>query len=418
MDSESLKETSKRKKVYKIITIVIISIIIVPLSIISVVYFNNKTFKNKVNNALGKTPGALGDYFRNYPTETERIDKKTYLANYYLNLDTNIAADKIYIIKKNDEELYVDIIKIMNSITSSKTEDIVGKVRNIELRKDLLFSIYDEVQKEKENEILGEVSRLDKQDLLITIKEVEKRYEEEMDYINNLSKILYFMREDKTAEILYYIDPRIKDQVLGSFDPKKSSNVEAAILKKTIEENKLEDLAKLYEAKPVDIAIKEIGNIEGYSINQLAKVYKNLSILKSAEILSKINDENFTEELFSAIRREEELNKDEISIAPEISRSIEFVSEYQQKITDLVAVYEKMGPDKVAKIVEKMMVNDKTVTSLEIDANPIYEISDRLIIVDVLTRMKNQTLSKVLNYMEADKASQITQLLAKPNTNN
>ena len=93
---------------------------------------------------------------------------------YYLSLDSGRAADKIYIVKKNDEELFNDIIKIMNSTSSNKTSDILKLVRNIELRKDLLFSIYDEIQQEKQNQLKDEITELEKNDILISINEIEK----------------------------------------------------------------------------------------------------------------------------------------------------------------------------------------------------------------------------------------------------
>ena len=84
-------------------------------------------------------------------------------------------------------------------------------------------------------------------------------------------------------------------------------------------------------------------------MEELGIIYKNFSILKSAEILSKIEEDSFVEELFGAIRKEEELNGEEESITNEISKSIQFITEYNKKIDDLVTVYNKMSPDKARK---------------------------------------------------------------------
>ena len=108
------------------------------------------------------------------------------------------------------------------------------------------------------------------------------------------------------------------------------------------------------------------------------------------------------------------MKKVENSKTIDISEAIQFVSEYNRKIDELVIVYEKMSPDAIAKIVENMMDNTKTVTSLEIDSTSIYEISDSTIILDVLSRMKKPTVSKIINNMSTKKATQLTQLLAKP----
>lgn len=407
-------EKPKKKKVSKIILILIIALVIVPLGVGSVVYNTNKSFRDKMNTKLIKAPGFVGKYFRNYPTESEKQDKKTYLANYYLSLDPSRAADKIYIVKKNDEELFDDIIKIMNGMSPNKTSEILKLVRSIELRKDLLFSIYDEIQEEKQNQLKDEISRLEKNDILVSINEIEKRVAEESGYLEKLPSIINFMNEDKASSILCYLDENIVDTVLSKLEDEKKSKLQNGMLIKEIEDKKLRDLASLYEAKPLDTAIEEIGNEETYSMDKLGSIYMNLSVKKAAEILSNVEDDNFTEEIFTAIRREEQLKKVEDSKTIDISEAIQFVSEYNRKIDELVGIYEKMSPDAIAKIVENMMDNTKTVTSLEINSTPIYEISDSTIILDVLSRMKKPTVSKIINNMSTKKATQLTQLLAKP----
>ena len=302
----------------------------------------------------------------------------------------------------------------MNSTSSNKTSDILKLVRNIELRKDLLFSIYDEIQQEKQNQLKDEITELEKNDILISINEIEKKANENSNYMDKLPDIISYMNEERASEIIFYLDDDIKDVVINKIEDSKKSNLENKILKLELEDNRLVDLASLYEAKPIDTAIEEIGNADTYTMDELGSVYMNLSAKRAAEILSNVYDDNFTEELFTSIRIKEQLKKMEGSKTVEISQAIQFVSEYNRKIDDLVAVYEKMSPSSVAKIVENMMNNTNTVTSLEIETKPVYEISDSSIIMDVLSRIKKPTLSKIIGYMNTKKASELTQMLAKP----
>lgn len=390
-------------------TILIVIFLIMPLAITSLIYFNNKTFKSKANNLLGKLPGAVGEYFRFSPTEREQEDKKIALANYYLSLDPSIAADKLYVIKINDEKLYSEVIRMMNSNSSSKTEDIIKLVRNMELRKNLLFSIYDEIQEEKKNLFKDEVVRLENQDILSTIKEIESgRISKE-----DLPEIINIMREDRAVDILYYIDESIKDDIIYSLDDKKRATLDSKLLIKSNTYNTLADLGSLYEVKPIEVAIEEIGNTENYSIEELGIIYKNLSILKSAEILSRLEEDSFIQDLFASIRREERLEGKEDTITRNISKSIQFIAEYNNNIDELVMVYEKMESDKVAKIVEKMMANNNTVTALEINLEPVFEISDASVVIDILSRMRNKKLSSIMNYINDELASKLTQMLVK-----
>ena len=409
-NEDNVEMKKKKKSKWKLILLIIF--VVIPLAIMITLYNNNINFKANINKRLSKMPGAIGEHFKNYPTESEKNVQIEYLSNYFVNLEPNIAADKIYIIKKEDEKLYIDLIRGMNSISTGKTEEVVLKVRNLELRKDLLFSVHDGAQQDEKDNFLSEVSRMERQDILTTILEVEKRFAD-----REFLKILNEIKLEKMGEILYYADPDIKNYIVDSFQIDRKIRIEGILYEKTNEENMLKDIAKLYETKPLEVSLKAIGNIENYPMEKLGTIYKNLSVLKSAELLLNIEDENFVDELFTAIMREEQLTKSNTNITSDISQSIEFLNEYQTRINDLVSIYEKMSPDKVARIVEKMMINTETITSFELNAEEVYALSDSVIIVDVLSKMKNQTLSKVFDFMEAEKASKITQLLAKPKEN-
>ncbi len=410
MDTTNTNETEKRGFSSKILVILLIVLLLIPVGIITILYNNNQTFKISVNEFLTKMPGPVGNYFANIPTEMERTEKIHYLSDYYLELDPNTAAEKIYIVKKDDEKLYVDLIKSMNSISITKTEEIVNRIRNMELRKDLLFSVYEEVLKEEDEKLLSEVSRIENQDISLSIGEIENNYSN-----REFLKILGEVNVNTLGEILYYVDPDLRDYVLSSFSHNKRNAIKGIINRKTNEIVDLEEIAKVYETKSVENAIEILGNTNTYSLDQLAIIYSNLSILKSAKILSNINDEAFVQDLFSRIIRYEGLTNSEISITQNISRGIEFFNEYNVKINELVMIYDKMSPEKVAKIVENMIGNTNAITSIELEAENILELSDRDIIVDVLSKLRKQNQSKILDLMEAETASQLTRLLARPN---
>lgn len=394
--------------------VIILTAIVLPILILSLLYFNNMSFKLRVNNLLSRVPGGIGDRFKTLPTDFDSQEKKAFLADYYLSLEPADAADKLYIIKKDDEQLYSEIIRLMNSNSSSKTSEIITLVRSLESRKDLLSSIYDEVQAEKEKQFQGEVSRLESQDLTLTIHEIENRYEKEADFKERLPQILSQMNENRVVNILFYIEDSLRGEILNKLDRDLKARLDNKLVSKNMERNNLISLASFYEAKPSDELLDEIGNSEKFSFEELGIIYKNLSILKSAEVLSQIEDDGFKEQLFTAIRREEELTGEESSVINDISRAVQFMTEYNSKIDDLVSIYNRMSPDRVARIVEKMMENEDTVTSLEINSEPLYEISDATIIVDVLSRMNNKTLSSIMDNMKTDNASKLTQMLARP----
>ncbi|HHV38139.1 MAG TPA: hypothetical protein GXX70_01445 [Tepidimicrobium sp.] len=302
----------------------------------------------------------------------------------------------------------------MNSISPSKTEEIIMLVREIENNSSSLSSIYTAIKGKEEGATSHEANRLEGQDLLITINEIEMRMERDRAFKEILPTIVASMNSNRLADILYYIDDSVGDKMLHSLEEAKRTEVENLLLEKRAENSRLTDLADLYEMKPVETAVDEIGSTQQYTIEELGVIYANLSVLKSAEILSQLEDDSFIEDLYASIRLEEELNRVEDSVTNHISKAMQFMTEYNKKLDSLVTVYGNMNPSKAAEIVENMMDNEDTVTALEIDSEPVFEISDSSIIVDVLSRMKNKTLSNIMNYMDTDKASSLTQMLVEP----
>lgn len=409
MDETKQKKANKGKTKSRLAIILIISFLITPLIIASIVYSTNKGFKNNVNSILAKMPGSLGGYFSNYPTEAEKNERIKYLANHYINLDISAAVDKIYIIKKENENLYINLIKAMNEISSEKTEEIVIKIRDMELRRDLLYSAYEEAKEEKTESFLDEVSRLERQDTLISIEEIENKFSDKA-----FLDILDELKIEKISELLYYVDTDIQNYILDTFKTDKKENIQKLISQKTRESNNLVDIAKLYETKPIEESVNVLGNTESYSINDLALIYRSLSNMKSAILLYNIEDEVFIEDLFMEIKKQDIIAKSIHNTTENISKALDFLNDYNNKIKNLVGVYGKMEPNQVANIVEEMIDSDNTISALELNGEEVYAISDRLIIIDVMSNMKNQTLSKILGSMKSDKASKITSLLAQP----
>lgn len=397
----------------KVSTILLVALITVALLGI-LIYRNNKTFKIKVNDFLSKIPGSIGRKFEENAVDGDSKEKLLELSNYYLGLNTDNAADKIFALKLQNESLFDSIIKSMNSVSSGKTEEILKRVRELELRKDSIGSLYNELEEESLNKINEQVSRFEGMETFIVINEIEQRLKIDKEFANELPYIMNNLDEKKASEILYYSKADIREKILLQLDENKRSKLDALILKKESEENKYADIAYLYDTKSIEDSIEEIGNTENYTIEELAKIYSNLNIVKSAEILSAVNDEEFIEELFNHIRMEEELKRPEEPLTLQLSEAMQFVSEYNKKVKELARVYEKMSPDRVALIVENMMENEDTVTSLEIDSEPVYKISDATIIMDVLSQMKKKTVSKVMNNMSTSKSSILSQKMVEP----
>lgn len=372
----------------------------------------NPTIRSKADILFDKLPWSKGEETSSL-TEEQESEKIEDLAEYYLSLDNKAAADKLYIIKNDNEILYSEIVRAMNKQSSSKTEEIIKLVRNLEGSKELLIDLHDSLIDEKNEYQNKEIQRLESQNIIVTVQEIENTVnsggEAKTDLLNTISN----MNEDTLANILHYIDEEVREEILNSLDDEKSLALENALMSKNNEELRLIDIANFYETKPLKVALEEIGNDETYGFEELGVIYSNLSLFKSAEIISNIDNDEFIQELYLYIRRDNSLNRIE-PLTTKISEAIEFINEYNKKIRDLAKVYEGMSPSNVARIAENMMNNNRTVTSLELESNETFNLTDSKIIVDVLFKIDDKSLSSIINNMSTENASRLTQMLAKP----
>lgn len=405
-----MPKEKKSNNVIKIILIFAAVFILIPTMVFTLIYFTNNNFRKSANEFLRGTPGVVGEYFSKYPTESEKADKELFLANYYLSISKESAADKLYIIKKSEEELYDKVIKKMNQTSSSKTNEVIKLVRSIELRKDLLFTLYEEIKEEQEKALSEEIKKLENLGLNLAIKETELLVDRSISG-EELGKIFYSMKVNRAVEILYYVRPDVKDRIISNIETKKRKELDTLLLQKQNKDDELRRNSLVYEVMDIEKAFTEIGDSKKYKVDELSKIYMGLSIQKASEILIN-SEEEFINSLISKIEELEELTGEEESRAVKIMETMNFHKQYSNKISELVALYEKMDAEDIVKIVEEMMKNNNSVTVFEIDENPIYDISDSSIILDVMKKMKKQKMSQILSIMDSKKAAEITRRLA------
>lgn len=403
----------KEKKTSKFKIVIVVIVVLVFLAGMTFAYFKIPSLNSKINSLIGRLPWISSRGNQSSLPEGVTSEKLDDLADYYLSIDMEEAADKLYLIKKDDEMLYSSLIRLMNKKSATKTGELIKLVRNLEGRDDLLVALHDELIKEKQSKLNEEVSKLEGQDLSITLRQIEVLLSSDNKHREELADIFNKMDENILANIMYYLDEEFQEQIYSLLPESKRSSLESQVLFISSKKLQLKDLASLYETKPIAAAIKEIGNTELYSLEELGVIYSNMSILKSAEILSNIKDDDFIKDVLASIRREDSLNNQE-STANKITEAIEFLKEYNQKINELAKVYEQMSPDKVALITEKMINNNNTVTALQWDTEPVFEVTDAVIITDVLSKLKDKTISRIINSMSTDNAHKLTQMLAKP----
>lgn len=404
----------KHNKGSKVFFIVLIFLILMAAVTIGLLYFTNEGFKSRVDSILIRfslKDDKSEDISSTY-SQVELNNKKEDLAEYFLS-EGDDATYKLYVIKSKDEVLYSDIIKLMNKESTSITSKLVQSVKELQDMDDVLIGIHEEFAEREQREILEEVNELENTELILAVDEIKLKIENDDEFVKNLNSIITNMSIKRASDILYYIDEDLREEILNVLEGNLRAEIEKEILNRDNQYINLVDKAKIYENKSSEFLLSEIGNTDIYNFEELAVIYLNLSRLKTVEVLTKVDDTAFIDNLFSAIRVEEKLRGLE-SITGEISKGIEFFKEYENKIYELVKIYEDMEPSKVADIFKNMIENNSVVTQLDLESESAYEITNSMIIKDVFKNMDKETISNILNNMETEDAATISQMLAIP----
>jgi len=409
------KKRRKGKGIYIILSLLIL--IIIALSVLGFLYFTNEEFKNIADTYLKTIPFLESITSRSAKTNSSNIDetelnqKKEDIAEYYIKRGID-AVYELYAIKTKDELLYSDIVKIMNQKSPSLTSKLITEVRNLDNMEDILTTIHNKIMDENKSEILEEARKLENMELLTAIEELNMRIKDSS-FIKNINDILLNMREESLCNIFYYMDEETRQSLYNILDEDLRLKINSLIKDKSIEYNRLVDIARLYEDKPVDILLNNIGNTDTYDMDELAVIYSNLSVVKSGEVLSKVNNDAFIQDLIAAISKEEQLRKED-SVAADLNKAIQFITEYNAKIDELVNIYENMEPNRAARILENMLENSTTLNQFVLESEPVYEVTDSSVAMDILKNMRQKNAAKILNYFKTENVTKLTQMLASP----
>src|SRR5690606_2772924 len=127
---------------------------------------------------------------------------------------------------------------------------------------------------------------------------------------------------DEAAKYLFYLDVELERQVKFKLSKEALRNIEKKL--EELENNQIKtlELASIYENKSTEEAVTELGNLNKYNIEQLALIFKNLTLNKSSKILSKVDDNNFMLTLLDEINHLEELQKDKLNTSSIIMKGV------------------------------------------------------------------------------------------------
>lgn len=405
------KEKIKNKSIIKTLSIILISFITLPILVISIMYFSNKNFKDNANQFLATLPGAIGGYFESIPTKNERTQIKKNIAHHYINLDEERIVDKLLIVKGEDEELYNDLTILMSKENSKKMAKVNEKLRMSNLKNDPLNRILNQIDEENKEKISELQKYYTSLNLAESIKEIERTYSTNEITTEEVTGLIENLDPSEAAEILFYLDKELTRNIKFNLSNRSLKSIEKELEKIESNNQKLQNLALVYENKNIEEAVSEIGNLDTYNINELAFIFKNLSLPKSSKILSKVNDNEFMLTLLEEINHLQKLSHEDILTSPAITKGISIYKEYDKKIVELASIYEKTSTDDLVLMLESMLNRNEIYQRHNLNENEEIIFTEEELVIDVLNQLKINKVSEILEKMDEDNKSTLSKKL-------
>lgn len=412
------KETQSEKGlgIGKIVLIILTVFIITPVLIAGIIYYTNEDFKMQANKYLVKMPGPVGDYFNSYPTKTEIDGQKVTIAKYLVGIDNSRASDKLTLIKNEDEVLYNELIKVMLKLNPNKTKTIVEGIRKSLIKKDILTRTVDQIDEEKNKEVVDKAKYYESLSTITAIKEMKSALENQETSYSELGKVFENMKNENTVNLLKYLDDNIRSKVISNFSfDEKRRDIE--ILLTTINDNelKLKNLADIYSTESPEKLVDIIGNTQTYKMDDLSLIFKNLGVIKAAQVLAKTDEESFVHDLVNNIKEKEILLNDVDLLTDDILRAYKIYRDYDKNVSELTSIYEKMSDSQIAELLKRMIRNSNSPQVYLLDNGETISISDEDLALSILSKFSERKLADILANLDTNLASEITKKLTMPN---
>ncbi len=423
-----IEEKSKGGSIKKTLFTIFVILISIPLIIVGIMYLSNRGFRDSTNNFLSKQlPGKTGQYFETFPTVRDEREMKENIAKYYLSLEEDRAVDKLLIIRgetslltNKNRDLHEELISFMYRENRTKAKNIEKKLNEIlmnsKFEKDPYIRILDEVEKQNNEKIENMQKYYTSLITVEAVQEIERTHASNEITLDELSIVFERFKPDQAAKYLFYMDSELEAQIRFKLSKEALRSIEKKL--EELENNQIKtlELASIYENKSTDEAVVEIGNTNKYNIEQLALIYKNLSLNKSSKILSNVDDNDFMLTLFNEINHYEKLNKERPTTSAIIMNGVTIYKDYKEKVDELVDVYQKADQEELTKMIETMLKRNEIYKKHVLKESEQIVFTEEQLVIDVLGRLKPNKVASILDELEeGDRISLSKKILRQEN---
>ncbi len=411
-----MAEDKKAKKgggLVKGILILLVFIIIIPSLGITGFYLMNETFQYRMNAALSNFP-LVGSYFDSLPTKAEKNEQIKSIAEYFLDISTDRAVDKLILITTDEKPMYDEIVKVMYQIDPNSTKIILEDIRSKQLKGDAVSTTLDEITDERNQELGAIANELQSMPFSSLRGELYKILNDGLNGYSRLARIFEQMDAVKAYEMLSLLDSVDESAVLDAMSMVSREEILLEKNKDTANTQKIISLSEIYNSKDADELVELLGNTSTYSIEELAIIYKEIGVVKTGKILAISNDDVLVSDVITQMKNNEVLSVGEDLITKDILKSLKIFKDFDDNIIELTNVYKTMQTSQVATVISKLLTDGALPQVYVLDGGDVITISDEDLAYKILAQFDDKTKAEIIGNFNNTLASEVSKKLTVP----
>ncbi|SMP47232.1 hypothetical protein [Anoxynatronum buryatiense] len=409
--SEAIQERDEKAGSFKTILIVVLVVLLIPIVTIGVLYVSNESFKQSTNNILSLIPGPAGNYFRSLPTPEDQDILKREIARHYITMDQDRIVDKLLVIRAEDEQLYQDLLLMMNRENPRKMADVTEKLQRAFVNDDTLLRILEEVEQDllvRSSSLSSYLTSLSRPDAVNEIQRMHRSGEIRSD---ELGQLFHQFAPAQAAYYMRYLDDSLVQQVRNQLPGSLLSEIDKQVASQLSHEQGLIQQSNLYSSKRVKELIPLLTTENEHPLTDLAFLYHQLSVSKGGRILARSEDPEITQQLLKEMMQLEKLVESREGKTKQLTEAVSVYQDYNRKIQELVAVYQRMDLAELAPLVERMLVSNTIVQQHIFSPEDQIVITEEQLVLDVLNEMRPALISELLGQLSTPRAVLLSQRL-------
>lgn len=414
MAKEKQKSEDKKTGGGSLVFAVIGALVVAPLVVFGAAYFLSDSVKDTVNPVLSQLPGPVGAFFDSYPTPEETSDQVQEISDYFLSIETDRAVDKLNLIKKEDLELYNEVVKGMLRQNPNESDIILEQLRLANQKKNVLMSTVESIEKERDTSLMDRAKYLDSLNMIGALDELHLIINENRDGIRKVAEILEFSSDVRVAGYLEILRPEDRTQILNNFSNEKAGTIRALMSNRENRRVQIRNTAQILSTEDASKLALSLGNEETYKIEDLAAIYGEMGPVKSGEVLAKVQDEALVFKILNTVKDQQTLKNGEDKLTEDIQKALKVYKAYDDNINELNNIFSKLDDQKISEILKKYFQNSGTFKAYPLSNGDEIRITDEDLAVAVLTKMSQKKVAAILLSFDNTLSAEVSKKLALP----